>query len=308
MGQGLPEHDHRVEFAVESAHGRVAQQGVVVLGDVHRAGALRGGQGNALVVEVGRVLRVVDVVRMKAVFLHVSTSSDGLEEHLFQRLGGIQPHQDAVPVAAFFQFSGAGVVETLPHPGRKNKGHVGVVQAVKCPGGHEPFQNARRAGTRQAGHPKKCGLRAAAALAPALDLAPHEAHVHVGMVQEHAVQELVQCRVAGRTEARGRSHSRKGSGQEKSGCAPQGHGHDSLPREQHVQLPSVHKQPLHTDQQCTHPQQEKKGEEGAKKLASGGLEGLEFGVVVTVGEHAVEDGHAVDGQAVQERCVPAQQQ
>ena len=151
----VPEHDHRVEFAVESAHGRVAQQGVVVLGDVHRAGALRGGQGNALVVEVGRVLRVVDVVRMKSIFLHVPTCSDGLEEHLFQRLGGIEAHEDAVPVAAFFQLSGAGVVETPPHPGRKNEGHVGVVQAVKCPGGHEPFQHARRAGTRQAGHPKK---------------------------------------------------------------------------------------------------------------------------------------------------------
>ena len=166
------------------------------------------------------MLRIVDVVRMKSVFFHVPTSSHGLEEHLFQRLGGIQTHQDAVPVAAFFQFSSAGVVETLPHPGRQNEGHVGVVQAVKCPCGHEPFQHTGRAGTRQAGHPEKCGLWAAAALAPVPDLTPHEAHVHVGMVQEHTVQELVQCRVAGRTEARGRSHSRKGSARKKRRCPP----------------------------------------------------------------------------------------
>ena len=128
------------------------------------------------------------------------------------------------------------------------------------------------------------------------------------MVQEHAVQELVQRRVTGRTQAGSRGHAREGPGQEKGEGSACGDGHNALPRQQQVEEPFALKQPRHADEQGTDPQQQEEGKEGAKQAACGGLEGGELGVIVAVREHAVEDRDTLDGEAMKEGRIPAQQQ
>ena len=132
--------------------------------------------------------------------------------------------------------------------------------------------------------------------------------MHVGVVQEHAVQELVQRRVTGRTQSGSRGHAREGSGQEKGQGSACGDGHNALPRQQHIQNAFPLKQPGHADEQGTDPQQQQEGKKGAKQAACGGLEGGELGVVVAVREHAVEDRDTLDGEAMKKGRIPAQQQ
>ena len=58
----------------------------------------------------------------------------------------------------------------------------------------------------------------------------------------------------------------------------------------------------------TDPQQQEEGKEGAEQAACGGLEGGELGVIVAVREHAVEDRDTLDGKAMKEGRISAQQQ
>ena len=249
-----------------------------------------------------------DVVGLKGLVRYIDPSRHGLEEHFFEGFGRVEAHQDPVAVTAFLQLARAGIVEPLPKPGREHQRHVGVVQAVVGARGDQSLEYARRARPGEPSHPQKRRLWGAPALAPPCHFTPHEAHVHVGVVQKHAVQELVQRRVAGRTQAGSRGHAGQGPGQEKGECAACGDGHKAFPRQQEVEKPFSLKQPGHADEQGTDPQQQEEGKEGAEQAACGGLEGGELDVVVAVREHAVEDRDTLDGKAMKEGRISAQQQ
>ena len=211
-------------------------------------------------------------------------------------------------MTAFLQLARARIVEPLPEPGRENEGHVGVVQAVERAGGDEALEHAGRARTGEPCHPKKRGSWRTTDLSPALNFAPHQAHVHVGMVQEHAVQELVQRRVVRGAEAGGCGDTGKGARQEEGGCPAHRNGQDSLPRKQNVKKSLPLKEPRDAEEQPRDPKQEQEGEKGAKEAARPGLEGGELGIVIAVREHAVQDRHAADREPVQQGGVAAQQQ
>ena len=132
--------------------------------------------------------------------------------------------------------------------------------------------------------------------------------MHVGVVQEHAVQELVQRRVARGAEARSGRDAGKGAGHEEGDRPTDGNGQDSLPRKQDVEESLVLKEPRNADEQSCHPKQEQEREEGAEEAAGRGFEGGELGVVVAVREHAVQYRHAADREPVQQGGVAAQQQ
>ena len=122
----------------------------------------------------------------------------------------------------------------------------------------------------------------ATVLAPTLNFAPHEAHVHVGVVQEHAVQELVQRRVARGAEAGGCCDTWKSAWQEEGSRTAHRHGQDALPRKQDNEESLVLKEPWNANEQPRHPQQKQEGEEGAQKAAGCSFEGGGLGVVIAV--------------------------
>ena len=137
----------------------------------------------------------IDAVRDDRVFLDVRLGSHGLEKHFFQGFGRVVADHDAVAVAAFFFGAGGGVVHAAPGSGGQDQRHVGVVQTVKRPAGHEPFQHARGAGPRQPGDQQKLPIGGSAPGFPRSDLAAHQRGVGMGVVQDHLVQQLGQRRM-----------------------------------------------------------------------------------------------------------------
>ena len=133
-----------------------------------------------------------DVVGLERGVGDEAPSRHGLEEHFFEGFGRVEAHQDPVAVTAFLQLARPGIVKPLPKPRREHQRHVGVVQAVVRACGDQSLEHARCARPGQPSHPQKRRSRRTTTFAPALNLTPHETHVHVRVVQEHAVQELVQ--------------------------------------------------------------------------------------------------------------------
>ena len=286
MGQRLAEHQHRGEVPVVLPQRRIAQQRVVVLGQIGRAGA----PDEALVVEIAAVQFGVHPMRREVVLRHERALRVGEEEGFLQSLGGVGTHEDAVTMAALLELAHLGFVEPAPSARRHHEGHVGVVEAAECARLLQPLEQAGRPRPGEAGDQQEARLPLPAAFAPAPDFPVVEPTVQRRMVQGDAVQQLVEGRIRTVVRLPLRKHEAQ--------RAPDGQRHNARPspkgihRVRHAQSrPTAQGNTavMHPDgpSQC---QQKKKGDQHARRSV---LQGLQLLVLIPGLEQAIQQVDAL---------------
>ena len=233
MGEGLTEHQDHMEMGVVFTQRGAAQKCIVVLGHVHGLWTVACRQGDPLVVQIGLVLFLGEFVRLQSIVCHIAPIREGLKEHLLEGFSRIESHHDAVAMAPFPLLARFWPVKTPPEAGGQHHGHVPVVEALETAGRHQPLQHAGGSRPGQACDPQKAGLRGASASLPRLDFSLHQELVDGWVVQQHAVQELVQRAVLGPSSTFGNGRLARQRFWKKQGrSASQRNRQDALPREQ----------------------------------------------------------------------------